>query len=381
MISGKLRDRCSIVIRNPLYAMRAFWRKLKAYVLFDYFLLGGRAFSPVIIHCEVTHHCNLHCEMCTLYSGREPVASLRSTLEEKPLEKAIYEQFFDEVRRFSPLISIVGGEPLLYKDFREFVHAARLRNLDVCVTTNGVLLDQFAEFLVQEKVHSLNVSLDAPEEIHDALRGKAGTFNLALQGIRKVSDEKRRLHTTVPRIKIAPCITKKNYTFLFELLKILEHEPVDSVSISHLWFWDKTMVQRHHESDSESNLFDLQAQNWQSAEGISPEILSGQIKRIRQARFSFPVNFFPALTDEQIRKYYGNPSLPLKYRCTAPWREAILLPDGKIIPCMDFIFGNIRTEKFSVLWNSQRAIHFRRILRQGKLFTGCLRCCGLFAYP
>jgi cyclic pyranopterin phosphate synthase len=84
-------------------------------------------------------------------------------------------------------IRITGGEPLVRRGVIEFL--SELMNVeglqDISLTTNGILLEDFAERLFDAGIHRINVSLDSlvPEKYRMITRG--GDLNRVLRGIEK----------------------------------------------------------------------------------------------------------------------------------------------------------------------------------------------------
>ena len=116
---------------------------------------------------ELTHNCNARCRHC--HRG--------GTVAEK---LATPQKLLEVCRELRPLVAIMsGGEPLLRRDLLEIVRTlkAGYAPLRVFVNTNGALLtlSRFAD-LVDAGVDEVLVSLDYPDERHDAFRAIPGLF-------------------------------------------------------------------------------------------------------------------------------------------------------------------------------------------------------------
>ena len=78
-----------------------------------------------------------------------------------------YEEMASVVASLLPLglskVRITGGEPLLRRDIHIFIGLLRDldENLDIALTTNGVLLERHAEKLFENGLNRITVSLDA----------------------------------------------------------------------------------------------------------------------------------------------------------------------------------------------------------------------------
>lgn len=123
--------------------------------------------------------CNLKCEHCFATSLNEP--------GRRRMDEADYARVAREAMALGAVnFSFQGGEPLMHDGLDAIVAACRPdRNL-VSITTNGTLLDEAAMTRLKGiGADILTVSLDSsiPEE-HDRFRGKEGTFEKAMSGIR-----------------------------------------------------------------------------------------------------------------------------------------------------------------------------------------------------
>ncbi len=118
----------------------------------------GRPLGDVRV--SVTDRCNFRCRYCMPRErfGKDHVFLPRTEL-----------LTFEEVTRVVGILGgslrkvrLTGGEPLLRKDLAELVGMlSRQVGLPVALTTNGVLLPQFAEPLAKAGLARLTVSLDA----------------------------------------------------------------------------------------------------------------------------------------------------------------------------------------------------------------------------
>lgn len=57
-------------------------------------------------------------------------------------------------------IRLTGGEPLVRKDFKEIIESLSSLPVELTLTSNGVLIDDYLETLIKANVHSINISLD-----------------------------------------------------------------------------------------------------------------------------------------------------------------------------------------------------------------------------
>lgn len=110
------------------------------------------------LRISVTDRCNLRCTYCMPEEGIEQMAhsDILSFEEIITFVNVAVKQGFEKVR-------ITGGEPLVRKGIISLIASlAKIPEInDLSMTTNGVLLKQFAKQLREAGLQRINVSLDA----------------------------------------------------------------------------------------------------------------------------------------------------------------------------------------------------------------------------
>jgi len=137
------------------------------------------------LRVSITDRCNLHCNYCRPKEGISLIGH-------------------DDILRYEEIISIVslavkmglikvrvtGGEPLVRRGFIDFL--AALRNIkglqDISLTTNGILLEEFAEEIFNTGIHRINISLDSLDHAKYSYITNGGNLNNVLRGIAKAEE-------------------------------------------------------------------------------------------------------------------------------------------------------------------------------------------------
>jgi molybdenum cofactor biosynthesis enzyme MoaA len=124
------------------------------------------------------------------------------------------------------MVSICGGEPLLYPEIGALVAAILSRGKYIQFCTNGMFL---AKKLKEFKPHPglvFNVHLDGMEKNHDLAVEREGVFKLAIEGIRaaKAGGFKVFSNTTVYR--------ETDMGEIWQMFEYLEQFKLDGHSIS-----------------------------------------------------------------------------------------------------------------------------------------------------
>jgi hopanoid biosynthesis associated radical SAM protein HpnH len=147
---------------------------------------------PLVLMLEPTHRCNLNCSGC----GR--IREYHDTLDqEMTLEECL--RAVDESD--TPVVTITGGEPLLYSHVKELVEGVLSRGKHIYFCTNGLLLEETLHRFRPHSRFTWNVHFDATETVHDQIIGRKGGFRKALAGVcaAKVRGFRVSTNTTVYR--------------------------------------------------------------------------------------------------------------------------------------------------------------------------------------
>ncbi|MBI1899313.1 MAG: adenosyl-hopene transferase HpnH [Acidobacteria bacterium] len=149
----------------------------------------GKRF-PLVLMLEPLHTCNLTCTGC----GR--IREYESTITER-LTLAQCLRASDECA--APIVSICGGEPLLYPEIGPLAAALLERGRHIYLCTNGMFIRKRLHLFRPHESFFLNVHLDGMEKTHDLAVEKQGVFRDAIEGIKaaKAAGFKVCTNTTV----------------------------------------------------------------------------------------------------------------------------------------------------------------------------------------
>ncbi|PKN06248.1 MAG: GTP 3',8-cyclase MoaA, partial [Deltaproteobacteria bacterium HGW-Deltaproteobacteria-7] len=132
------------------------------------------------LRVSITERCNLRCTYCRPKEG----ISLKG---------------HDDILRYEDILRIVsqavkmgmikirltGGEPLVRRGFVEFAKdLKKIRGLqDISLTTNGILLDQYAEDIFKAGITRINISLDSLDKDKYFQITRGGNLDDVFRGI------------------------------------------------------------------------------------------------------------------------------------------------------------------------------------------------------
>ena len=157
-----------------------------SYVLTQRF--RGRKQYPLVLMLEPLFRCNLACAGCGKI--QYPGQILRKNLTVEQCLKAV-----DECG--APIVSIPGGEPLMYPDIGRLVTELVARKKYIYLCTNAILLKEKLEagVFTPSKYLSFSIHMDGLREEHDEAVCKDGVFDQAVEGIREALQRGYRVTT------------------------------------------------------------------------------------------------------------------------------------------------------------------------------------------
>jgi hopanoid biosynthesis associated radical SAM protein HpnH len=138
--------------------------------------LKRRRRYPLVLMLEPLFRCNLACAGCGKIQYPAQVLKKHLTVE-RCLEAV------DECG--APIVSIPGGEPLMYPDIDRLVTALVARKKYIYLCTNAILLREKLDLFTPSKYLSFSVHMDGLREEHDEAVCRDGVYDQAVDAIRE----------------------------------------------------------------------------------------------------------------------------------------------------------------------------------------------------
>jgi hopanoid biosynthesis associated radical SAM protein HpnH len=128
---------------------------------------------------EPLHACNLTCTGC----GR--IREYESTIKQK---LSVEECWASVDECGAPIVSICGGEPMIYPEIGRLVKGILSRRKHIYLCTNGMFIEKkLYEFRPTSRFF-FNVHLDGLRETHDKAVERDGVFDAAIAGIKAAKE-------------------------------------------------------------------------------------------------------------------------------------------------------------------------------------------------
>jgi len=305
------------------------------------------------IQWHLTERCNLKCTHCYQTGTAETELSFKEIVsvidEVDEMLRAWSENYALD---FSPSFTVTGGEPFLRSDLSEILSEISSRGFSIYLLTNGTIIDsEKARFLSDLGIKGIQVSIEGPEKVHDAIRGN-GSFTRSMSGIRHLLDQG---HT----ITLNATLSEINADSFMDIIQIASSIGVQRLGFSRL------------------------VPSGRGKQLIHRSLSRERVKRLYEEIFSAQPDGLEIVTGDPVASQMSCAShssgvlsdIPSS-GCAAGISGLTLLPDGTITPCrrMPVPIGNVRTDSLREVWATSEVLEMLRDRSQYKGRCGsCIR--------
>lgn len=330
-------------------------------------VLAGGVTSPVILNILITSVCDMRCVHCFF----------TEELDDKPRKKL--QMTTEQLARISetlggklPILIIAGGEPFTRKDLPEVVRAFYENNdlESVYLMSNGGIQQRIIPDVARilEECPKLNVTvalgIDGLKEEHEKIRGKAGSWDRAIDTARQLQGIQRQ----IPRLDVqtCTCFMNSNQDRIFEWYGFLRDElKPDKINVNYI---------RPPSAKPEELNIDL-ARYRRLSQMIDDDSRRGVIKN----HYKGDGGYFKAAVDIYMHELIARTEEQHKaqLRCFAGTTGGVIYDEGTVSSCENLDpIGNLRDYdwNFWSLWNSPELAARRKQIKQGCYCTHESNC-------
>ena len=347
---------------------------VNSYVFFQKHTLKVYALPPTNALINLTWRCNCVCYFCNAhFPGKEEITlnELVQILKQLPKGSAI---------------TFAGGEITLLKDFLPMMKLAA-KHHKVQIITSGSTLNKnkgMLKELIDYGLCGIAFSVDAPNNIHNKIRGPEGLLQQVVDAIKDIKEIRKEKKLIKPLIYINTVILKESIPYLPEMVDLSVDLGIDSLSFGMLEFknYDENDLIRFREK------FSTAIEN--AKKGKLPLSFWLGVDTAYNIAKKFPESLKTGIPVDKIKMS--------NFKCYAPWSTVMIDPDGMTHICRDGIsngmasahsdgmkkynaslgtLGNIKKTPLKELWNNQIAQNWRKtIIELKELPPTCLSCCS-----
>ncbi len=302
------------------------------------------------VYVELSSECNFDCEMCFRHSFATPIGSMSEKLLKKIQTEIATLPQLEEV--------VLGGigEPLLHPRLKDFILSLKQSGLSITITTNGVLLEPFIEFFLEQEINNIVISFETGDIGHS-------NENYVFDMIKKIAQKKEQLRKEIPSISIFMVVTRENIRALAQISRSLQGSGVSDVILTNLLPANR----------GQENLVLYPMLELEEVTAFKNELFRNiLLDKIRCKAPLFEVNTERAcdFIDKYALVIRWDGEIAPCYRLLHTRNEIVLNNIKDVKACS---FGNVLKESLLDIWNTRKYAWFRYIVHTSR-YPSCLDC-------
>ncbi len=289
--------------------------------------------KPSFASFELSARCNLNCPQC----------DVGNNLTNRKNNFLYYNEYCKIMNEIGPTmldaIFYFQGEPLLNKNFANYISYAKQYNIYTITSTNAQIINKnIALDIVKSGLDRIIISIDGTtQEVYEKYR-KGGLLSKSIEAIKLLKETKTELNSKTP------CIEAQFIVFRFN-----QHQINEFKILAPTWGADKISIK--------------------SAQIHSPNENSEIIPTINKYSRYHKIN-----RKWKIKKDYTK-------ACFRAWYGMVISADGNILPCCfdkqeKHIYGNIKEDKIENIWKNKKSKDFRNTLLNNRQSINICRNCN-----
>ena len=275
--------------------------------------------KPSFASFELSSRCNLNCPQCD-------VGNNLTNRKNNFLEYHDYCKIIDEIgTTMLDAIFYFQGEPLLNKNFANYISYAKQYNIYTIISTNAQIIDKnIALNIVKSGLDRIIISIDGTtQDVYEKYR-VGGSLSKSIEAIKFLKEAKTELKSKTPSIEAQ-----------FIVFRFNEHQISEFKQLAPTWGADKISIK--------------------SAQIHSPNQNSEIIPTINKYSRYHKIN-----NEWKIKKDFSK-------ACFRAWYGMVVSADGNILPCCfdkqeKHSYGNIKDDKIENIWKNKKSKDFRNTL-------------------
>lgn len=292
------------------------------------------------LHIEITNKCNEKCVHCYL-----PHENIVNHIDEN-----LFYNILDQCKEMNVLhLTITGGEPMLHKNFINFLRRCKEYNLSVNLLSNLTLLnDKIIEEMKNNRLFGVQTSLYSMDpEIHDEITKTKGSFEATKNSILKLKEN------DIPLQISCPIMTQNKSSYR------------DVVS------WAKS----HNINVGFDYVIIAKCDN--TTQNLRNRLSNNDIREIIRGQIIDDPQYLEQIEVEAENKKNDTPDDMV---CSVCRSSICVAENGNVYPCagwQGYVVGNANKESLKYIWNNSKNIQYLRGLKK-KDFPKCIQCSERF---
>ncbi|WP_192459584.1 radical SAM/SPASM domain-containing protein, partial [Musicola keenii] len=288
------------------------------------------------LHVEITSKCNERCIHCYI-----PHENKKSGID-----SGLFYDILEKCKDMKVLhLTLSGGEPMLHKDFCDFLRKCREYDFSVSILSNLTLLnDETLNEMKKNPLLGVQVSLYSMNpDIHDEITKKKGSFEKTKSAILRLIENNIPLQISCP-------IMQQNKNCYNEVIEWAAGYNIHAGD-------DYVIIARYDHSTGNLNY----------------RLSESEVKDIIMEKIASDGDYIRKIKFESENKKILTPN---DFVCSVCNSSVCISDNGDVYPCagwQDYIVGNVKENSLSDIWYNSKKIRYLRELRRHD-FPKCLQC-------
>jgi radical SAM protein with 4Fe4S-binding SPASM domain len=288
------------------------------------------------LHIEITSKCNERCVHCYI-PHENKISNIDTDL------------FYDILKQCKNMrllhLTLSGGEPMLHKNFCDFLRKCRKYDFSVNILSNLTLLD--SKIIKEMKANPLlgvQVSLYSMNpNIHDEITQMKGSFEKTKNAILKL------IESDIP-LQISCTIMKQNKNCYDDIIKWAEKHKIHVRD-------DYVIIARYNHTTKNLNC----------------RLSINEVQEVINDKIANNAKYFEQMEMEAEKKKNITSN---DFVCSVCNSSICIADNGNVYPCagwQDYIIGNVKETYLNDIWDNSEKVQYLRKLRKHN-FPKCIQC-------
>lgn len=288
------------------------------------------------LHVEITSKCNERCVHC--YIPHES--------KFRDIDPQLFYTILEQSKNINLLhLTLSGGEPMLHKNFCDFLARCREYDLAVSVLSNLTLLnDEIIRVMKSNPLLGVQVSLYSMDPIvHDEITQMKGSFEKTKHAILKLVENDIPLQISCPILKQ----NKNSYE------KVIEWAKKNKIHIGS----DFAIIGRYNHT----------------TQNLKHRLSINEIKEAIHNIVLNDTSYIEQIKSDAEKKKNISPDDNV---CSVCHSSMCIAENGNVYPCagwQDYILGNVNDKTIIEIWEHSEKVEYLRNIRN-KDFPVCMQC-------